>query len=183
MSSPFPKLTLTLYPPVPDPRAAHGLSSHPPLRSAGERREGRQPRARPRAARRRSASARACRAGSGHARYAVPVLRIGHAHHRGVQGRSKPAPQADRDASRHQDRHVVNSRSTLRRRIIERPRRFRAGHGQARPSLYPAEPATFKSASSSRCRASQATSPTPRRLTIAPPATSAAPTSAAPKFP
>jgi hypothetical protein len=93
--------------------------------------------------------------------------------------------QADRDASRHQDRYVVNSRSILRRRIIEQSRRFRTGHGQARPSLYPAEPTTFKSASSSRCRASQATSPTPRRLTITPPATSAAPTSAstAPKSP
>src|ERR1700761_1946978 len=53
--------------------------------------------------------------------------------------------QADRDASRHQDRYVVNSRSILRRRIIEQSRRFRTGHGQARPSLYPAEPTTFKS--------------------------------------
>ena len=98
------------------------------------------------------------------------MLRLGHANHRGVQGRSTP-PQADRDASRHQDRYVVSSRSILRRRIIERSRRFRAGHGQARLSLYPAKPAKFKSASSSRCQASQATSPTPRRLTITPPAT------------
>ena len=43
-----------VHPPVPDPRAAQGLPPHPPLRSAGERREGRQPRARPQAARRRS---------------------------------------------------------------------------------------------------------------------------------
>jgi Putative transposase len=78
-----------VHPPVPDPRLAHGLSSHPPLRSAGERREGRQPRARPQAARPRSASARAraCRVRSDYAHYAVPVLRLGHAHHRGVQGR------------------------------------------------------------------------------------------------
>jgi hypothetical protein len=36
-----------VHPPVPDPRAAEGLPPHPPLRPAGQRREGRQPRARP----------------------------------------------------------------------------------------------------------------------------------------
>jgi hypothetical protein len=90
-----------------------GFSPHPPLRSASGWREGRQPRARPQAARRCSTSARAqvCRVRCGYARYAVPVLRLAHAHHRGVQGRSTPAPPADRDASRHQDRYVVSPRS------------------------------------------------------------------------
>ena len=97
MSSPFPGLTLTLHPPVADPRAAEGLPPHPPLRPAGERREGRQPRARPQAARRRSAGARARRRfRSGHARQAVPVLRLGHAHHRGVQGRRARATRRPR---------------------------------------------------------------------------------------
>jgi len=79
----------------------------------------------------------------------------------------------------------MSLRSIARRRIIERSRRFRAGHGQARPSLYSAKPAKLKSASSLRCRAFRAASPAPRRLTITPPARSAAVTSAgtAPKSP
>ena len=180
MSSPFPGLTLTLHPPVPDPRLANGLSPHPPLRSARERRKGRQPRARPQAARRcsTSARARACRVGSGHARYAVPVLRLGHAHHRGVQGRRAPAPQADRKATRHQDRYVMIAASLTHRCSANRSRRSRPGRGRTRPSLHPAKPAKLKSASSSRSRASRAASPAPRRLTITPRATSAAATSA-----
>ena len=47
-----------VHPPVPDPRAAQWLPPHPPLRPAGERREGQQPRARPQAARPRAAGAR-----------------------------------------------------------------------------------------------------------------------------
>jgi hypothetical protein len=48
-----------VHPPVPDPRAAQRLPPYPPLRSTGERHQGRQPRARPQAARRCSAGARA----------------------------------------------------------------------------------------------------------------------------
>jgi hypothetical protein len=78
-----------VHPPLPDPRAAQGLPSHPPLRSAGKRREGRQHRARPQATRRHRAGARTqgARIRSGHARKAVPMLRLGHAHHRGVRCR------------------------------------------------------------------------------------------------
>ena len=150
------------------------------LRSAGERREGRQPRSRPQAARRRStgARARACRVGSGHARYAVPVLWLGHAHHRGVQGRRAPAPQADRKATRHQDRYVMTAASSAYRCSAIRSSRSRSGRAHARPSLYLTKPAKLKSASSSRCRASRAASPAPRRFTITPPATSPPATSA-----
>ena len=176
-----------VHPPLPDPRPAQRLSPHPPLRSAGERCEDRQPRAGPQAARRRSASARAraCRVRPGHARYAVPVLWLSHAHHRGVRGRRTPAPQADHDAGHHQDRYIMRPISLTHRCCANRSSRSRSGRAHARPSLYSATPHRLKSPSSSRCRASRAASPAPRRLTITPLITSAVPTSAgiAPKSP
>jgi hypothetical protein len=45
-----------------------------------------------------------------------------------------------------------------------RSRWSRSSRGHARPSLYPANPAKFKSASSSRCRASRAASSAPRHV-------------------
>jgi hypothetical protein len=164
-----------VHSPVPDPRAAQGLPPHPPLRSAGERREGRQPRARPQAARRRPAGARATghRFRSGHAPRVVPVLRRGHAHHRGVQGRRVSATQADRDA-RHQDRHLMSPGSLVRRCCADLSRWSRTGRGSARPSR---DPETPRSVRHLRCRATRPSSIAPRNSAIAPYTTSSTPAS------
>jgi hypothetical protein len=53
--------------------------------------------------------ARARRVRSGYTRYAVPVLWLGHAHHRGVQGRRTPAPQADCKVARHAIVSIVSA--------------------------------------------------------------------------
>jgi hypothetical protein len=74
----------------------------------------------------------------------------------------------------------MSPRSVARRRMIERSRRFRAGHRQARPSLYPGKPAKLKSAPDSLCQVTQAAPSAPRRLMITPLAKSAAPTPAGP---
>ena len=158
MSSPFPGLTLTLHPPVPDPRLAHGLSPYPPLRSAGERREGRQPRARPQAARRRFTSARAHprpirprppRRAPAAARPCASSRRS-----RLVSSRATGRPQTHR----HQDRHVMSPRSFTRRRSADRSR----GPGPAalalvRASIRPSPP------SSNRRQAPVAERPEPHR--------------------
>ena len=102
---------------------------------------------------------------SGHAPQLVPVLRLGHAHHRGVQGRPISATQADRDARRHQDRHLMSLPNLFRRCCTDLYRWPRAGRDSARPSLCPAKP---RYASRSCFRATQASLPSPRSSTIAP---------------
>jgi hypothetical protein len=77
-SSPFPGLTLTLHPTLPDPRAAEGLPPHPALRTAGQWQPRRQHRAGARTARRAAPlrTARCLRGPSGrrppHAATTVP---------------------------------------------------------------------------------------------------------------
>ena len=97
-----------VHPPLPDPRAAEGLPSHPPLRAVRQRRPRRQHRAGARAARRcrPPKRARAVQAStdepSRRAAASMPVLRRPHDHHRDLRARlpaqhqPTPAPAAIR---------------------------------------------------------------------------------------
>ena len=79
------------------------------------------------------------------------------------------ATQADRDARRRQDRHLMSSGNLIRRCSADLSRWSRAGRDRARPTSTTACP---RSASDPRCRAARASSPPPRGAAITPTATS-----------
>jgi hypothetical protein len=100
---------------------------------------------------------------------------LGHAHHRGVQSRCVPAAQADRNARRHQDRHLMSPPSIVRPCSADRSRWSSTSSLSVRPSVYPAEPAKLGSASGSSCQAPRASLPPLSGFTTAPPAMSSPP--------
>ena len=118
-----------VHPPLPHPRAAEGLPSHPPLRPVRQRATAPRP-SRERAncsPWRRPQPKQAVEidpAAAPAARPALPVLRRPHDHHRDLRARLPAAPPADRASRRHQDRHLMSAAAASRTRIAERVPRW-----------------------------------------------------------
>ena len=135
MSSPFPGLTLTLHPPVPDPRAAEGFPPHPPLWALCLRQSRREHRAGTRTPPCRPAGRRVARAAGYRARRAtraavpMPALRRSHDRHRGV----RPRLRAELAPDPNKDRHVMSQTSSECRDFPLPLRRRHAGGDLSRP--------------------------------------------------
>src|SRR5262249_30054417 len=87
------------------------------------------------AQRRRAAEARGCR-GSDHARSALPVLRLDHAHHRNIRGWPGSTTPADRNAGRYQDRHVMTALHIRLRCHADPSRQSMPGRAEVRPKWH-----------------------------------------------
>src|SRR6266849_1772140 len=128
-----------VHPPVPDPRAAQGLPSHPPLRLVRQR----EPRRDDRASARTPGTGNGCgrrggrnRSGSGAAtRPALPPLWRPHVRHRDLRGRLPTSLPADGN----EDRYLMSETAAFRTPTTKRfPRWSITGYAAARPNTSPA---------------------------------------------
>src|ERR1700675_4718564 len=128
-----------VHPPVPHPRAAERLPSHPPLRLVRQR----EPRRDDRASARTPGTGNACgrsrgrnRSGGGAAtRPALPVLWRPHVRHRDLRCRLPTSLPADGN----EDRYLMSETATFRTQTTKRfPRWSITGYAAARPNTCPA---------------------------------------------
>ena len=136
MFIPFPGLTLTLHPALPDPRAAERFPSHPTLWAARQRRPRRQHRTRSRAARDAAEAARGRRARTTRrairAAASMPVLRRPHDHRRDLRARMPAETPAHTGSRGDQGRHLMTLSPPIDHRYHTCHARWRAaGHAYA----------------------------------------------------